>query len=120
MSCFRKVTPWTFRARLDRLHRFKGLLRLPDIVSEFVKAARAWEGSTWQCRLAQRAERVQHITHKLYQGSTAVATGVLWGVPRRRADEVQVIQDEQGGHALHGFLYLQEEQAVPVWFLRSH
>ncbi len=120
MSCFRKVTPWTFRARLDRLHRFKGLLRLPDIVSEFVKAARAWEGSTWQCRLAQGAESVQYITHKLYQGSTAVAVGVLWGVPRRRADEVQVIQDQQGGHALHGFLYLQEEQAVPVWFLRSH
>lgn len=79
-----------------------------------------WEGSTWQCRLAQRAERVQHVTYKLYQGSTAVATGVVWGVPRRRADEVQVIQDEQGGHALHGFLYLQEEQAVPVCFHLTH
>ena len=52
-----------------------------------------WDSSTWQCRLAQGAERVQHITHKFYQGSTAVAIGVLWGVPRRRADEVQVIQD---------------------------
>ncbi|KAA6429775.1 MAG: hypothetical protein FRX49_00207 [Trebouxia sp. A1-2] len=41
-------------------------------------------------RLAQGAERVQHIAHKLYQGSTAVAIGVLWGVPRRRADEVQM------------------------------
>ncbi len=79
-----------------------------------------WDGSTWQCRLAQGAESVQYITHKLYQSSTAVAIGVLWGVPRGRADEVQVIQDQQGGHAVHGFLYLQEEQAVPVWFLFSH
>ena len=41
MSCFRKVTPWTFRARLDRLHRVKGLLQLADIALEFDKAARA-------------------------------------------------------------------------------
>ena len=41
ISCFGKVIPWTFRARLDKLHRFGGLLRLADIASEFDKAARA-------------------------------------------------------------------------------
>lgn len=63
---------------------------------------------TWQGRLARRVEGIDDIAEPLNQGSSAAGVGPLGRLCLGGADEMQVIQDEQGWQALQGLLHLHQ------------